>query len=87
MTVTVAGATTNRVLCPTLAAEEARVLVVWATVRAEEATVQVSWSTVRLAKSTVQGVRVRVNGTGRRVGRGRFELPGTSSNQDEAGSS
>jgi hypothetical protein len=42
VTVTVAGATTNRVLCPTLAAEEARVLVVGATVRAEEATVQVS---------------------------------------------
>jgi hypothetical protein len=42
VTVTVAGATTNRVLCPTLAAEEARVLVVGATVRAEEAMVQVS---------------------------------------------
>ena len=42
VTVTVAGATTNRVLCPTLAAEEARVLVVGATVRAEDATVQVS---------------------------------------------
>lgn len=40
-TVMVAGATT-RVLCPTLAAEEARLLVVGATVRAEEATVQVS---------------------------------------------
>jgi hypothetical protein len=41
-TVTVAGATTNRLLCPTLAAEETRVLVVGATMRAEEASVQVS---------------------------------------------
>jgi hypothetical protein len=41
-TVTVAGATTNRVLCPTLAAEEAKVLLVGATVRADEAKVQVS---------------------------------------------
>jgi hypothetical protein len=41
-TVMVVGATTNRAMCPTLAAEEARVLVVGATVRAEEATVQVS---------------------------------------------
>jgi hypothetical protein len=35
-TVTVVSATTNRVLCSTLAAEEARVLVVGATVRSEE---------------------------------------------------
>jgi hypothetical protein len=41
-TVTVAGATTNRVLRPTLVAEEARVLVVGSTVRADEAKVQVS---------------------------------------------